>query len=116
MRGFFLGTIYGHMRNILKYVTDIIAVVFAVLFHAPSKRFDEIVGSEQEKYTGLTGSTAVVTEVVTKDSGMVRYSGSNWRARLSEKSNSTSIDVGEKVTIDLSEGNILYVTWCMNAS
>jgi len=45
---------------------------------------------------------------------MVRYSGSNWRARLSEKSNSTSIDVGEKVTIDLSEGNILYVTWYMN--
>ena len=98
------------MRNILKYATDVVTVVFAVLFHAPGKRFDEIVGSDKEKFTGLTGSNAVVTEVVTKDSGMVRYSGSNWRARLSEKSNSTSIDVGEKVTIELSEGNVLYVT------
>ena len=89
------------MKKILKYTADLIAVVFAVLFHAPNKRFDKIVGSEQEQYIGLIGSIAVVTETVTKDSGMVRYSGSNWRARLSEKSNSKSIDPGEKVTICL---------------
>ena len=98
------------MRKILKYVANFIAVAAAVLFHVPNKRFDEIVGSEKETYTGLTGSNAVVTEIVTKDSGMVRYSGSNWRARLSEKSNTTSIDVGETVTIERSEGNILYIT------
>jgi len=99
------------MKKYLKNATDVVAVLVAVLFQAPNKRFDEIVGSEQEKYTGLTGSTAIVIEVVTKDSGMVRYSGSNWRARLSETSTSTSIDAGERVTIDLSEGNILYVSW-----
>ncbi len=98
------------MRKILKYAADFISIASAVLLHAPNKRFDEIVGSEKEKYTGITGSNAVVTEKVTKNSGMVRYSGSNWRARLSETSNSTSIDVGETVTIELSEGIILYVT------
>ena len=97
------------MKSIFKYASDVIAVAIAVLFHAPNKRFDEIVGSGQEQYTGVTGSKAVVTETVTKDTGMVRYSGSNWRARLAENSNSTSIDPGETVTIVLSEGNILYV-------
>ena len=97
------------MKNILKYGADTIAVMTALIFHAPNKRFEEIVGIEQDTYTGITGSHAVVIEVVTKNTGLVRYSGSNWRARLSEKSNSTDIDAGEKVTIKFAEGNILYV-------
>jgi len=86
------------------------AVAIAVIFHVPTKRFDDIVGSNQEKYTGVTGSNAVVTETVTKDSGIVRYSGSNWRARLTENNKTTSIDIGETVTIEQTDGNILIVT------
>jgi len=87
-------------------------MISAVLFHAPNKRFDEIVGSEKDQYTDVVGSKAVVTKTVTSSAGMVRYSGVNWRARLFVSLGSSSmenIEAGIEVKIESAEGNILYV-------
>jgi len=62
------------MKYLSKCVKDTVAIISAVLLKTPNKRFDEIVGSEQEKYTDTVGSTALVTEIVSSTSGMVRYS------------------------------------------
>ena len=97
------------MKHLSKCVKDKLAIISAVLLKTPNKRFDEIVGSEQEKYTDTIGSTALVTEIVSSTSGMVRYSGSNWRARLSENSACTSINTGQVVRIESLQGIVLVV-------
>lgn len=97
------------MKNVVEQIKDTIAVISAVLFHAPNRRFDRIVGSEEDGYTGTIGSTAVVTEIVSATSGTVRYSGVYWRARLAEGSAYGSISAGEVVTIEAVEGNVLIV-------
>jgi len=97
------------MKYLLERIKDILAIICAVIFQLPTTRLDKIVGSEEEKYTGTIGSTAVVTEIVSATAGTVRYSGVLWRARLSESSVCTSINIGEAVTIEAAEGNVLIV-------
>lgn len=97
------------MKSLREKCKDIYAVAMAIVFHAPNKRFDEIVGSDEVPYTDPAGRVAAVTEAVTARGGMVRYSGCNWRARLGENGSNDRINVGEEVTIESSEGNVLLV-------
>lgn len=97
------------MNRIWERFIDLLTMAGAVLLQAPNKRFDMIVGSEKDKFEGIVGSTAIVTETVTMNSGVVRYSGATWRARLSENSDSGSVIVGAEVVIESSEGNVLVV-------
>ena len=55
----------------------------------------------------LTGSTAVVTELVSEDSGQVRLNGELWRAR--PYAGTGPVDVGRRVSVAAVEGATLLV-------
>ena len=97
------------MKHIFSSIRDAIAIIGALLLHSSNKRFDEISGSQHDTYTDTIGNTAIVTEKVSHTSGVVRYSGANWRARLSEESTANCIDAGSRVTIESVDGNVLIV-------
>lgn len=97
------------MKNFLSNIKDAIAVISAMLFHVSNKRFDSIAGSQGDTYTDIIGKTAIVTETVSSSSGMVKYSGAHWQARLSEHSTVDSVTNGSRVTIESINGNTLIV-------
>ena len=51
----------------------------------------------------------MVVDDVTSVNGRVKYSGSYWRARLSEGSEQKTIKAGESVKVEKYEGNVLVV-------
>ncbi len=97
------------LKKVVGFFTDAIAIIGAVVFKFPSKTFDTIVGSNKDEYLELAGNRAIVTESVTKHSGKVRYSGSDWRARLTADATCDRIDCGCTVIIESVSGNVLSV-------
>jgi membrane protein implicated in regulation of membrane protease activity len=97
------------LKTLYQYLRDAIAIIAALVFKLPGKTFNDIVGSEQDEYLELAGKSAFVTECVTAHTGRVRFSGCDWRARLSDSSQHKNINAGLKVTIESAQGNVLFV-------
>ena len=98
------------MKAVIDFFTNDLSVFFAVVFKLPSRRFDHLVGANQSEFVEYIGRQAVVIETVTADSGLVRFAGSYWQARLACDSVQHSAPVGDSVVISATEGNRLLVS------
>lgn len=105
-----------YLKRIIDLISLLGSLLLAWLFSRPSKRIDDVIKNENgvvhddSSGTEFVGKTVVVLEYVTSESGVVRFSGSYWQARLSNGLESNTIPVGESAIIQSTEGNTLYVT------
>ena len=97
------------MNRIWETIKDASSVLFSIVFHVSTKRTDKVIGAGNDEYKELIGKRAVVVEDVSSVNGRVKYSGSYWRAKLSDCSESKIIEAGQSVVIEKCEGNILVV-------
>lgn len=82
--------------------------IIALLLWKPLKRFQNQ-GGGPDNSSDMIGLQVPCTAEVTIQSGAVRYSGINWRARLDSESDVKSMQIGELCEITGVEGNIMIV-------
>ena len=97
------------MHNFLEYLKDTWSIFVAVVFQFPSDRFDRINGLNNDSFDGIRQKTGMVLEQVSSTSGLIRYSGANWKARLQRDAQVDVIQKGETVRILSATGNTLIV-------
>lgn len=99
------------MKSVLRFLTQLAVGLFMFVF-GPfiSKRTDKLFDIESEELEPqFVGQNAIVVELVTFESGKVKFMGATWRARISSKCTETSISPGSIVTIASTESNVLHV-------
>jgi membrane protein implicated in regulation of membrane protease activity len=97
------------MHNILEWLKNAWSIFVAIFFQHPTERFDRINGSNNDSFDGIREKAGLVIQPVSSTSGLVRYSGANWKARLLNNSEIGSIQTGETVCILSAKGNTLLV-------
>ncbi len=97
-------------KSIVEFGKNVLAVLFALLFQVPNRRFDRMNGLNNDEYENLSGHKGLALEEITQHKGTVRYSGSNWKARLAPESPKVSILKGETVRILSATGNTVLVS------
>lgn len=87
---------------------DITHIVISI-FIWPTKRFDKLNGVDEDGYDNLRDQVVEVISDVSSNSGKVRYSGSNWSAKLAVQSEEI-IAIGQKAKIVSCQGNTPFIT------
>ena len=97
------------MRQIVEYIKNGLSVLVVLIFGIPTERFDRLNGLNNDGYKSLNGKTGIVIEAVSLHTGIVRYSGSNWKATLDKCNEGEKIEKGKTVKILSVSGNTLLV-------
>jgi len=98
------------IKSIVEFGKNVIAMLSALFFQIPNQKFDRLNGLNDDEYNNLSGHTGLALEKITQRKGKVRYSGSNWKARLASEDPRDFIPQGETVKIISVTGNIILVS------
>ena len=97
------------IRTIFDYVLDVLAILFSWLFQHPTSRYSRRIDSPEDSFERVQGKLALVVEDVTSECGIVRYSGVNWKAKISDEESIETFKSGEEVSIKENNGNLLII-------
>ena len=101
-----LGVVTTWQYEILS--VGLITAVWAAILWLPLKKLQGN-GKTLDTSSDMIGLTVIVSEVVTNNSGSIRYSGINWQAKRYQQSEPTNIEIGTSVTIRGVEGTVMLV-------
>lgn len=91
------------------FTLGIITALIAAVLWAPLKKFQKR-GGGVDTSSDMIGLSVPTVSSIDKTSGLIRYSGVNWNARLDPKANIDSISKDEICVIRGMEGNVAIVS------
>ena len=100
-----LGIISGWEMEVLS--VGVLAALSAVLLWKPLKKFQNA-GGGRDTSSDMIGKILPVTKSITRDQGLVSYSGIDWQARL-DSAYSETVSVGSRACVVAVEGSLLLV-------
>ena len=101
--------VVSYVRAILNYLLDVWAVILSFILQHPTSRYSRRLDSPIDNFESIRGKFALVVEDVTGTGGLVRYSGVNWKAKISDEEKSKIFKSGEEVLIASNQGNLLII-------
>jgi inner membrane protein len=100
-----LGIISGWEMEVLS--VGVLAALSAVLLWKPLKKFQNA-GGGRDTSSDMIGKILPVTKLITRNQGLVNYSGIDWQARL-DPAYSEAVDIGSRARVVAVEGALLLV-------
>lgn len=100
-----LGMVSGWEMEVLS--VGILAALSAIVLWKPLKKFQNA-GVGRDTSSDMIGKVLPVTQEITRDQGLVSYSGIDWQARLDPDCTET-VSIGRRACVVAVDGSLLLV-------